>query len=291
MRALALLGPRALTKQVEQFRSGDAEMVVLESPAPDAVARALEARPDVALVFGGDGTLNRHLAALVGSETPVIVVPTGSGNDFARATGTPTIDDAKKVWLAALQGLTKIVNADLGCIDYGNGAGARFFSCCTNIGLDADGARRTDQFPNWVKQNGGYFLGGLMALLRYQPLRMQILCEGNADIDETSWFVSVSNTPTYGGELKIAPQASIVDGFLDVTFASRKNFSRGELAWHFPKILAGEHIKLPQLAITRTRQITVESEAMPIYADGECFGKTPCRIIVRPNALRVVQMG
>src|SRR5436309_1906410 len=183
MRALALLGPRSSKKCLDEFRDNRAELIPLDTPTPDEVSQAIvSTRADVALVFGGDGTLNRHLAPL--SESGI----------------TP--------------------------------------------------------------------------------------------LDDSDWFISISNTPTYGGGLKIAPQASISDGHFDITFASSTKFSRFGIARHFPKILSGNHIKLPQLSIVRTPQMAIETERpTAIYADGEYIGQTPCRVLVKPGALKIVQPG
>jgi diacylglycerol kinase (ATP) len=292
MRALALLGPRALPKHLNEFRDSRCELTTLDTPSANELRRILEsARPDIAVVFGGDGTLNRHLGPLSESGAPTIVVPTGSGNDLARATGTPNIADAKRVWQAFLNGSAGIMAVDLGCIALDGATPISYFSCCANVGLDADAARRAEGFPNWVKSRGGYFVGGLVAMALYQPLEMKVAGIGFTPIDDRAWFISVSNTPTFGGGLKIAPQASITDGHLDITFASSSKLTRSEIVRHFPKILAGDHVKLPELSIFRTSQLSIET-AQPtvIYADGEYIGQTPCRILLKASALNVVQI-
>jgi diacylglycerol kinase family enzyme len=53
---------------------------------------------DVAVIFGGDGTVYRHLAELVELEIPVLIVPCGSGNDFARALNIRNVRDASRAW-------------------------------------------------------------------------------------------------------------------------------------------------------------------------------------------------
>ena len=53
---------------------------------------------DVILLFGGDGTVHRHLGQLVRLGLPVLVVPAGSGNDFARALGLRRVRDSLAAW-------------------------------------------------------------------------------------------------------------------------------------------------------------------------------------------------
>jgi diacylglycerol kinase family enzyme len=142
--------------------------------------------------------------------------------------------------------------------------------------------------PDWLKSHGGYFVGGLMALANYEPQMMTILSKERDHI-EPGWFVTISNTPTFGGGLKIAPHASVTDGQLDVTFVGSKMFSRAQLANHFPKILSGKHVGISGLSIFATSALSVETEhPSPVYADGEYITETPCKIEVVPGALQLV---
>jgi diacylglycerol kinase family enzyme len=127
-----------------------------------------------------------------------------------------------------------------------------------------------------------------LALAGYKPQKMWL---GSAQKihSESGWFVSVSNTPTFGGGLKIAPQASVSDGLLDVTFVSAEHFSRARLASHFPKILSGNHVNIRELSVFATSTISVETDSpSPVYADGERITQTPCKIEVAADALRLV---
>jgi hypothetical protein len=76
MRAAAILGPGDVSNTVARFqREAGVRWTSLIEQA-DAIA-----------IFGGDGTIHRHLSTLVDLNVPVLVVPCGSGNDFARALG------------------------------------------------------------------------------------------------------------------------------------------------------------------------------------------------------------
>jgi diacylglycerol kinase family enzyme len=57
---------------------------------------------------------------------------------------------------------------------------------------------------------------------------------------------------------------------------------------NFPRIYAGSHVQSPRFAVHRTGQITIAGEPpVPVSADGECLGFTPCRISLLPAALRI----
>lgn len=286
MQTLVITGPRSDARHVKAFRSIEPKSELLESPSfADVTERVRDAGVKAVVIFGGDGTLNRYLALLHAAHVPLLMFPTGSGNDFAMANGIFTANDAMSAWQAFRNGGTQAVDTDLGCVRLGDAV--RWFSCGLNIGLDADAAVRTNRLPNWLKSRKGYFIGGMMAVLRYQPQTLHIEGDLIPTIAEAGWFVSVSNTPTYGGGLKIAPAARIRDGLLDITYLQPTD--RLTLMRHFPKILSGTHVRLPIVHIFQTRRIKVGCDVtLPVYADGEYLGQTPVEVSVVPAAIRVI---
>jgi len=80
MRAAAILGLGCSAKNLKPFQTD--ETIEWRIGMPAAADQA-----DIVLLFGGDGTIHRHLSQLVKLGLPVLVVPAGSGNDFARALG------------------------------------------------------------------------------------------------------------------------------------------------------------------------------------------------------------
>lgn len=298
MRALALTGPRARPKHLRPFQSiagaANAEFQILDSPDAAAVSRTIESfHPDIILIFGGDGTLNRHLSPLVHGKIPVLVVPIGSGNDFAKANGIESINHAANLWERFLADRAHIEQTDLGLItatsDAGEALSPRYFSCCANIGLDSDAAQRANALPIWLKANAGYVIGAVGSMMLYHLQTISVSSDAER-ITELAWFVSVSNTPTYGGGLKIAPQASITDGQLDITYLPRAGFSRVQLLRHLPKIFSGSHQKLAGIRIFAAAQLSIETGTpLPIYADAEYIGLTPCQVVTAPKALSVLR--
>lgn len=72
--------------------------------------------PDVAMVFGGDGSVHRVLSTLAYAATPLLVVPAGSANDFARCLGIRGQSDALRAWRRFLDRGDNIRTIDLGAI-------------------------------------------------------------------------------------------------------------------------------------------------------------------------------
>src|SRR5882757_10391683 len=91
MRAAVIFGLGTSSKDLKPFRTGSSTEWIEGVPATSADAEAV-------LIFGGDGTIHRHLPALVRLQLPVLVVPVGSGNDFARALNLRSVRDSVRAW-------------------------------------------------------------------------------------------------------------------------------------------------------------------------------------------------
>lgn len=290
MTALAILGPRSRPRDVALFQQQCLGLKVLSTPDEATVKEAL-AHADVVLIFGGDGTLHRHLNALVEARKPVLLVPSGSGNDFAVVNGIRSAADASQLFARFLQGNAHIRSADLGLLTTADGR-AQYFSCCANVGVDADATRRANTYPVWLKASVGYLLGGLAAILTYQPQRLIVTrglgsIEKETMLDECGWFAAVTNTPIYGGGLKIAPQGSIWDSELDVTCV--RETPRWNVIRHYPKIINGTHVHIPEIKAFRATHVRIETAIpQPVYSDGDYAGSTPCNASIAPRALPVV---
>ncbi len=109
MRVAAILHPYQNDRVLEPFRVPGTNIFRGNSLEPGDL-------PDAAIVFGGDGSVHRVIQVLAGSECPLLVVPTGSGNDFANAIGRRTVADALRAWKAFVNREGKIRTIDLGLI-------------------------------------------------------------------------------------------------------------------------------------------------------------------------------
>ena len=137
-------------------------------------------KAEIAFVFGGDGTVHRHLGALVRLGVPVLVVPIGSGNDFARALELRRVRDSLEAWRKFGSSCGNVRTVDLGVITP-VGAGqtrshgtVHYFSCAAGVGLDGEIARRANALPRWLRGHGGYALSLAPALLRFRPFALKL---------------------------------------------------------------------------------------------------------------------
>lgn len=292
MHALAILGPNATENDLTPFRAAGAEILVTGNLQPTAPQDA-----QAVLLLGGDGTVQRQLASLVKTQLPLLVVPAGSANDFARALGVRTRAAALRAWEAFLRGGHNVRSIDLGLIEFAGG-GARatreptYFCCAMGAGVDAEVARRANSLPSWLRGRGGYFLAAIPALLRFRAQLITLTSSGKDDqgvhtISESGILVAAANAPWYGHGMNIAPQAELDDGRLAICFV--RGMGKMRLLRLFPKVYRGTHIGLRQVEYFRVERLRIESEGpLTVHADGELVGQTPTDVSVAPRALRVI---
>lgn len=247
---------------------------------------------DAILIFGGDGTIHRHLPALVRLQLPVLIVPTGSANDFARALKVRSADDALHVWREFEAGKLLPEAIDLGVIVSSNAPESiRYFCCVAGCGLDAAVARRANLMPRWLRGHGGYVLA-LLPMLFNLPVFSIRLIQFQEDGKRTeskkaTLLAAFANTQFYGDGMRIAPEASFVDGKLDVCRISPLNSF--ELFGMFPTVYFGKHLVSNKVEYSNAGRVIVETETpLDIYADGEFVCQTPVQISIASGALRVI---
>jgi len=291
MRAAAIVGLQTSGSDLEPFQKQPQLdwTVGLPSRRDDA---------DVILVFGGDGTIHRHLRELVRLRRPILVIPCGSGNDFARALRLQRVRDSLAAWQKFLK-LRRAETIDLGTItpigrnsmaNSSDPAGvARYFCCAGACGLGSDAARRANHLPSWLRARGGYALSLLGALRRFEPVPMRVERPGAGSATEfrPMMLAVFANTPFYGGGMRLAPRAAIDDHRLDFCFVPRMNQVR--LSYLFPTVYYGGHLKIPEVEYFQADRLRLETERpVEVYADGEYVCHTPIEVAVEPAALEVI---
>jgi diacylglycerol kinase (ATP) len=287
MRAVALLGPNADADDVAAFATA------ARIPIPTHNAIDLSAPPDVALIFGGDGTVHRHLAALVQTQIPVLIVPAGSGNDFARALGLKTRERAMAAWRRFCDTGKNVRAIDVGeitAIDH-RPSTIDLFCCVAGAGMDADINRRANHLPRWLRANGGYALSVVAGALNFRPQRITVEFEDEkgaaGTISEPALMCAFANANAYGHGMRIAPRAQVDDGLLDLVFVRKAGAAR--LLTLFPTVYFGAHMGIREVEYRRVRRLSISSETpLDIYADGEFICQTPAEVRVRPKALNVI---
>jgi diacylglycerol kinase (ATP) len=252
---------------------------------------------DAILIFGGDGTVHRHLAALVRLGLPVLVVPAGSGNDFARALGLRRLKDSLAAWRKFASRCENVRSIDLGVISPLGGGGEtlphvpHYFSCAAGVGIDGEIARRANALPRWLRAHGGYALSLAPALLSFRPFTLKLSTDAAGAFiprEKHPTLAAVfANTPVYGGGMRIAPKAKMDDGQLDICLIH--DISKLKLAGVFPTVYFGRHLGIREVEYFPSTRVRVETDRpLDVFADGEYVCRTPVEVSVADRILRVV---
>jgi len=284
MRAAAIFALGTSSADLKSFRSDSSTEWIQGLPASSSEADAI-------LIFGGDGTIHRHLAALVRLQLPALIVPAGSGNDFARALKLRSVRDSVRVWHSFESGEIEAQAIDLGVIVPAAAPERRHYFCCVaGCGLDSLAARSAHKMPRWLRRHGGYALALLPLLLKLPAFSMRLTGVNGTDStsDKLTLLAAFANTQFYGDGMRIAPQADFTDGKLDVCRISSMN--PFHLFCMFPTVYFGRHLQSHKVEYSKAARVMVQTETpLEIYADGEFVCETPAEISVAPRALRVIR--
>ena len=232
------------------------------------------------MVWGGDGSVNEAGSALLGSRTPLAIIPAGSGNGLARELGIP-LQPAAAI-AAALQGRPRVIDA-------GELAGRPFFNVA-GVGFDARIASRFDRAPK--RGLATYVRVTARELLTYAGGTYRIDCGDLETIAvhevRRALLVTVANSPQFGNGARIAPLAKLDDGRLDLVVF--EEVSRFATICAVPRLFRGGVERVRGITTQQIERGRIESDApMPFHVDGEPVegGKT-LEIRVLPGALAVI---
>lgn len=295
MRAAAILGLSSSEKDLKPFQRESEVTWLIGLPASSSDADAI-------LIFGGDGTVHRHLAQLVKLQLPVLVVPCGSGNDFARALNLRSTRDALAAWRQFVSGRGRVREIDLGVITSSDAGGApsphnpapeKYFCCVGGVGLDVEVARLANRLPRALRRRGGYLLSLLPALFRFRPVAVEVASKENLlsgfepHYSGPAMLVAFANAPTFGGGLRIAPGAQLDDGKLEVCIVS--SMAKSRLLRLFPSVYSGTHVKFREVKYFQAERLRIVAEPpSEVYADGEYVCSTPVEVKLERAALKMI---
>ncbi|MEH1096135.1 diacylglycerol kinase [Micromonospora sp. CPCC 205739] len=277
-----------LAAVLQRLAAGGRPVELLTAHDPDeaeAACRAAVAGGAGALVtVGGDGTVHRAVQAVAGTAVPFGPIPAGTGNDFAVDTGFPAdpLAAADVVAAALREGRSRPV--DLARMTGADG-GDRWYGAVLAAGFDAIVNERANRM-RWPRGPRRYDLAILVELARLRPRRYTLRLDGEAhELDAV--LVAVGNCRSYGGGMRICPDADPTDGLLDVVVGGR--FDRRTLMRVKPRIYQGTHVTHPLVRSYRARTVELAAEGITTYADGERSLDLPVRITAVPAAVRLLR--
>lgn len=242
---------------------------------------AFEQGTDGLVVVGGDGMVSLGANIVARTGVPLGIIPAGTGNDLARALGLPH-DDPEAALDALVDALTRPPQSiDLGLVRHGELT--TWFACVLSAGFDAVVNERANRMTR-PRGPSRYTLALLRELATFRPLRYRLTLDG-AVREQAAMLVSVANTPSLGGGMRIVPHADLSDGVLDVFIVHP--LSRIGMLSVFPRVFAGEHVNHPAVEFAEARRVRIEGEGIVAYADGERLGALPVEVEAVQGALSV----
>lgn len=270
---------------VRRLRANGHDVLLIEADSADeGRARTTEAvrtgRVDALAVIGGDGTAHLGANACAGTDVPLVLVPGGTGNDNARALGLPRNRPEDIVDLVTAGSVRRI--------DAGHAAteeGSRWWLGVLGGGFDT---RVNDRGRTLTRLHGPlrYLVAVAVELRTFRGIPYTVQVDDERT-DTTAMLVAVGNGSSFGGGMKVCPDASLSDGLLDVLILHR--VGRGEFLRIFPKVFSGSHVHHPAVEIRRGRRVRLDAEGVrTTQADGEDFLPLPVELEVVPGALAVV---
>jgi diacylglycerol kinase (ATP) len=236
------------------------------------------------IAMGGDGTLQLLVREVIGRELQVGVIPAGGGNDFAAALGIQqNVPQAVEVIVAGKSRSVDVVRArtESGHDELYLGGGG--------LGLDAEAVRYANgKFLRWPGR-WRYVASAMAALHGFSGVEIEAEFPGSdvPRIEKRVLLAAALNTPTYGGGLRLAPNARLDDGLLEIVMVEM--LGKREVLALLPRLLSSGELKTEKVTRARASKVCLVTQGKNwFHGDGELLGRAPVEIEVMRSALRVL---
>jgi diacylglycerol kinase (ATP) len=153
---------------------------------------------------------------------------------------------------------------DLGLVD------SEWFGAILSTGFDSIVNERANKL-SWPRGAMKYNAAIAFELPKFKPVDYQIKLDGEV-VETPAMLIAIANGSSYGGGMRVCPDASMVDGLFDVMVL--RPVSKFEFLKVFPRVFAGTHIRHHAVDIYRASKVELQAEAIA-YADGERVGGLP----------------
>jgi diacylglycerol kinase (ATP) len=231
------------------------------------------------LVAGGDGSLHYAARGLAGTDCALGVIPTGTGNDLARALG---------IELDPLKAVERALTAKPRRIDLGR-VNEQLYIGVVGVGFDGEVNKFVNAMSGWLGGPLAYPYALLRTLWRFKAPLLRVEHE-DGTFEGRAMLAVLANSPCFGGGMRIAPDAALDDGLLDLVIV--EEVPRLLLLALFPRVYRGSHIRHPRVHSQRVRRATLSADRpLTLFADGESLMPLPAEgatVEVYPQALLVI---
>lgn len=230
----------------------------------------------IIVAVGGDGTINEVACAVEGSRALIGIVPCGSGNGLALSLGI-SLDHRKAIGQINMMRWKRIDSGAIGSMKFFNMAG---------IGFDANISHKFSQMSS--RGFTGYIRTSLSEVLKYRSGKYEIEVDGKK-IERTAFMISIANSPQYGNNAVVSPDARLDDGLLDVCIVRPfplysfpalvfRMFTKTAKNSRYLEIIKGKNIRI----VSDNNETMVHLDGEPKEMGKEIF------ISVKPSSLSVL---
>lgn len=265
----------ASKQRIVSFLEREGCRVVYTERAGHATLLARDFDGDTVVAVGGDGTVNEVASGLVGTGKVLGIIPCGSGNGLARHLG---------ISMFPRRAYDVLTGGRLLPLDEGLVNGRPFFSVC-GVGLDA---MVSEVFAKSGSRGLNTYVSDAIKVWHdFKPGNYIIVSDGRR-IEREAAIISVNNSNQWGNGVKVAPEARIDDGLLDVTII--RMFHTVEAPFMLARLLDGSFWKSVRVEHFTARDIEISRESEgPAHCDGE-YMEAGCEISVSliPGPLKVI---
>jgi YegS/Rv2252/BmrU family lipid kinase len=283
---------RMLTERAAKVLEGYGWQVEIEttldgSQIPLLARQAAQDKKDSLIIVGGDGSLNKALPGLVGTDTALGVLPAGTSNVWAQELELPGLSWTR--WKALEESAHRLAKGKIRRVDIGK-CNEKYFLLWTGIGIDAFIVHRIEPRKQWEKPFTLVRYGAsiVWSARQWQGVNIRVLGD-EMQLEGRFMLVEVSNIRLYAGGLAtLSPQATLDDGLMELWLFDGESVEDVlQQAW---SLWTGKHLDSERVKFVQFNQIVLESDA-PIYLqmDGEPeIGGTKVAISVLPRRLKVM---
>ncbi|PSB19842.1 methylglyoxal synthase [filamentous cyanobacterium CCP2] len=251
--------------------------------SPQQLAKeAIDAKANLIIASGGDGTVSAVAGAVIDTGIPLGVIPRGTANAFAVSLGIPRLMPIRNACQVILGGYTRTVDAAR-CNGYP-------MILLAGIGFEAMAVEMADR--NFKDQWGvlAYLMAGWQALEGQQLFDTTIEAEDEVYQFQAQAITVANAAPSTSVLAQGAGEVVFDDGLLDVTIASAQNKLEGitTLMRMLGAAITRNTIEQQNVVHSRARKLRIIAEPpQKVVVDGELIGETPVEVECLPSSLTV----
>lgn len=245
---------------------------------------AIEEGADIIVAYGGDGTVMEVANGLIDSDTPMGILPGGTGNVVSIEVGLPqTLPEAVRV---LVDDQAEVQNIDAGLCKSPGWEEPKHFLLRLALGFDAQRIHMTSRELRDRYGRMAYFIGALQAIPAATMVQYTFTLDGEKK--EVEGFTClVENAGNIGiPGLSLAPGVSMSDGLIDVFCINNFNFASLTEAL---RSITNQPLEAENFWHWQAKEVVLESDPpQPVVGDGEKWSETPVTVSVLPGAIRII---